>query len=337
MPIQSIHCERTHYLIHGVRLMVMADDDSLRAAAHDVLRPFSTLADHIAANETTAPRCDIRMRLSRSSCPGAIPEGTRVWIEQPPVVCRASESGDAYVELDGRYVAYLDAARGDLDGWFPSDLTTDTWMLGHAVLLPLLLEALRRRGWHSLHAAAVAHSGRVAVFPAGSGSGKTTLTLALVRAGFRLLSDDTPLLRCVDGRVRVYAFPEPVNVMARTCEFFPELRSAFETGVVRRAKSPVDCAAIYGDCIQEQGTPGAIIFPRIGESARTVVQPLEPSAAVLRLLSAVLPSTSPEGTAAQFALLSDLARDTPCFQMQVGRDFDDMPNIIVDLLDGRQS
>lgn len=337
MPIQPMPCAHSDYLIHGVHVTVVADEDSLRAAAHEVLRPFAAPVGDGTTNQATAPRRDIRIVLSRSSCPGVIPEGTRVWIDQAPVLCRAGERGDAYVEFDGRYVAHLDAVTGDLAGWFPADLMADTWMLGHAVLLPLLLEALRRRGWHSLHAGAVARRERVALFPAGSGSGKTTLTLALVRAGFRLLSDDTPLLRYVDGRVEVYAFPEPVNVMARTSEFFPELCPSFAEGVGRRAKAAVDCVAIYGDCVQQRGAPGAIIFPRIGESEHTVVQPMEPSEAVLRLLSATMPATSLAGTATQFDLLSDLARDTPCFQMRTGRDFDDIPGIVADLLDGRQS
>src|SRR5260221_5967970 len=90
-------------------------------------------------------------------------------------------------------------------------------------LQPLVLEALRPNGFVAMHAAALVDAGAAVLFPAYSGSGKTNLALALLRAGFRLLSDDSPLLRCEAGLVVAYAFSQPLNVAATTAALFPEL------------------------------------------------------------------------------------------------------------------
>lgn len=49
-----------------------------------------------------------------------------------------------------------------------------------------------------IHAAALERDGRAVILPAASGSGKSTLTAALVARGWRLLSDETAILRPAD-------------------------------------------------------------------------------------------------------------------------------------------
>ncbi|MBX6364828.1 MAG: hypothetical protein IRZ00_13240 [Gemmatimonadetes bacterium] len=60
-----------------------------------------------------------------------------------------------------------------------------------AVMGPVLAAALHLRGVHCLHGSAVALGAEGLAFLAPKGFGKSTLAAALVRAGARLLSDDT--------------------------------------------------------------------------------------------------------------------------------------------------
>lgn len=66
--------------------------------------------------------------------------------------------------------------------------------------------ALARRGVLLLHAAAFRH-GRTGVVAVGaSGSGKSTLAAAALRAGGRIVSDDTVLVHTTRGSLRVHPF-----------------------------------------------------------------------------------------------------------------------------------
>ena len=77
------------------------------------------------------------------------------------------------------------------------------------VLMIALAPLYRRRGWFPLHAfAALSPGGQAALISGRMGVGKTTTGLALLQAGWKLLSNDSPLLALGDeGRVRVLAYP----------------------------------------------------------------------------------------------------------------------------------
>ncbi|MCP4662352.1 MAG: hypothetical protein GY856_43695, partial [bacterium] len=63
---------------------------------------------------------------------------------------------------------------------------------------------------HLLHAASLAWNGGGIILPGASGRGKTTLTLALVKHGFRFLSDDVACLDLVNKQVE--PFPRSINL-----------------------------------------------------------------------------------------------------------------------------
>lgn len=72
------------------------------------------------------------------------------------------------------------------------------------------------RGHFLFHAAALASPDGAGVMIAGdAGLGKTTLTLALLRHGYRVFSDDVAAVGCTDGQL--YPFPRPLAVWDATC------------------------------------------------------------------------------------------------------------------------
>jgi hypothetical protein len=82
--------------------------------------------------------------------------------------------------------------------------------IGYLFILSTVGQHLDRRGLHRLHALGVSYRQRGIVLLLPSGGGKSTLALELLRRpGFRLLSDDSPL---VDRRGRILPFPLRLGV-----------------------------------------------------------------------------------------------------------------------------
>jgi hypothetical protein len=83
-----------------------------------------------------------------------------------------------------------------------------------------------------LHAAALALPGRdeaILIF-GPSGHGKTTTSLSLLPAGFRLLTDDTCVIKREAGRDHAWALPRALKVHRKTAELLPWIRPAL-TGI----------------------------------------------------------------------------------------------------------
>ena len=83
--------------------------------------------------------------------------------------------------------------------------------------------------------------GQGLLFTGASGAGKSTLTVALLRAGFGLLGDDTLFLTQNEEGIRALAFPDEVDVTEQTIGFFPELSAFSDARKNHRNKAQVGC------------------------------------------------------------------------------------------------
>src|SRR5207245_6330563 len=89
-------------------------------------------------------------------------------------------------------------------------------------------ELLKLRGLYTLHATALEKGGQGVLIPGASGRGKSTSCISLLRDGYRLLSDDHPLVRENGHGLEILSFPVKIDVTEGTIGFFPELRGAKE-------------------------------------------------------------------------------------------------------------
>src|SRR5258706_1683303 len=254
---------RVEYVLHGVSISVAAASRRLRAAADELLRPFATAAAGPASagsSVTGAPR--IAVKLLSSAPPDSPPARARTWMEADGL-CLLADGATSYLLFEGVYYGRLAHRERRITLWLAHDHAPDNWTIAHMLLQPLVLEALRPNGFVAVHAAALVDAGAAVLFPAYSGSGKTTLALALLPAGFRLLSDDSPLLRCEEGRVVAYAFPQPLNVAPTTAALFAEVAPHLPAGLqtARAEKAALDARLVYGDCLAERAPVRAIILP----------------------------------------------------------------------------
>jgi hypothetical protein len=313
--------------VHDVPVNVTSASAGLLGTVDELLSPF-TAPDH-APHSPSA----ITLRLFAREAP-PLPAGRADWFSYPPLRC-TTDARHGYSEYDGHYVARLTLASGAITVWAPPRLGIDRWMLAHAIVLPLLLEALRGHGLASLHAAALCDGGRAVLLPGASGSGKSTLSVALVHGGFALLADDAPFARRDADGIMLCAFAEPVNVTSATARLLPKLAPRWRA-VEPDARGKVGFTAADLGGVVEQTVPAAVvIFPAIGEDACSWVTPLAKSDALLRLLGMSMPASTAAVGREQFLLLADLVRQADCYTLTAGRDFDALPGLVRRLLHAR--
>jgi hypothetical protein len=311
---------RRTYAVHGAQVHVSSTSAALLGAVDDLLAPFAASA---AASGVASA---IRVRLFERDAP-RLPARRNVWFTYPPLRC-STDAGHGYTEYDGYYVARLTHAAATIAIWAPPRLGIEGWMLGHAVVLPLLMEALRGHGLFSLHAAALADGGRAVLLPGASGSGKSTLALALLHGGFALLADDAPFARRDPGGITLCAFAEPLNVTRATARFFADVAPRWQAGE-RDARGKVGLAAAdLGGAVAQTAPATLVLFPVIGAAERSVVAPLAKSDALHRLLGTCMPTATSARGMEQFLLLADLVHQADCYTLTAGRDFDALPALV---------
>jgi hypothetical protein len=93
-------------------------------------------------------------------------------------------------------------------------------------IVEAVIGGLAARGIVGTHAAALAIDGRAVVLAGRSGAGKSTLTLALLRAGAALLTDELTLI--ADDDCTVLPYPRALHVSPATVELLPELEFLHE-------------------------------------------------------------------------------------------------------------
>ncbi|MGD0966225.1 MAG: hypothetical protein ABSA57_20300 [Candidatus Acidiferrales bacterium] len=250
-------------------------------------------------------------------------------------------SGEAcYFELgDHVYLSFGDGVRAlSSPGLGSASFSTleaepeNLFMASHLMLTILLVEIWKRRGCYSVHAAGFSKDGKAILIPGTSGAGKSTIAITLLRSGFGYLSEDMVFLRrCSDG-LGILGFPEDVDVSDRTIGFFPELdflRTSPQS--VAWAKRPVRADEVYGVEMVREARPGAIVLPHISGKEKSVVRPIGADEALLEMVSNVL-LTEKRSCQSHLDILTELVRQTPCYRLETGRDFERIPLLFRELL-----
>jgi hypothetical protein len=310
------------YRVHGVDVMVDADDDLVLRAVDARLGPFA------------APAGPATLRFT-ATCVGREP--------LPSVTGRiVYDDGVAEVRYDDE-ADHLTVTCGDLATMVcrPGDGTADVevgrWetetrrLVAGPILTLAVLEVCRRHQLFSLHAAAVTNAAGDVVLLAGpSGAGKSTLAIALVRAGWGFLGDDTVFLRDDAGEVVVCSFPDQADVTDATVEMFPELASLLaQAPHPRTGKRPFRLEDHYGPAPVSERRPATIVFPKIVDSDASRLWPVSQVEALFALAPNVL-LTDVAVCRSHLEILGRLSESVPCHRFDVGRDLDDAVRILRD-------
>jgi hypothetical protein len=196
-------------------------------------------------------------------------------------------------------------------------------------------ELLKLRGLYTLHATALEKEGRGVLIPGTSGRGKTTSCIALLRDGYRLLSDDHPLVRERDGELEILSFPVKIDVTDGTINFFPELLDAKERlhpGVRKRFFYTED---LYPGRTANHCEPCVILCPQVVDWPSSHLEPISRSRVLEELLREGMLVFDRDVAARQFQTFSRLVAQTECYRLFFGEDVLDLPRLIDPLLQCR--
>jgi len=251
------------------------------------------------------------------------------------------QNGEAcyFEDSDEVYVRFRDGVRArskpGSDYVSISSVETDPknlFVASHLVLTIVLVEILKRRGRYNLHAAGFSENGQAILIPGTSGAGKSTLSIALLRAKFDYLTDDMVFLGRGPQGLTVRGLAEDVDVSDQTLRFFPELD--FLLGTSKTAgftKKQVRADNVYGTKVVPEARPKVIILPHISGKQTSTITQIESDEALHEILPNML-LTEQRACQSHLGVFVDLVRQTACYRLETGTDFDHIPVLFRELL-----
>ena len=314
MPPSSTH----HYSFHGVNLSIRADDESLLEALNARLEPFTAPPAGPALTFTFSCVETEHHRVQRPSGPSRpvydAPEGEVLYVES----AEGAEGDALYIDVCGRVRVLCHPASGHTEVSYLPTERDNLWLLSRPMFTLPFIETMKRRGLYNLHAAGLSKGKHALLLPGSSGSGKSTLTLALLRAGWGLMSDDMVFLK--QGDSHVLAFPDEIDFTEKTARL---LSLSSQRKLSGGEKYQLSAGAVGAGVVLE-GEPAALIFPRIAHSEKSTLQPMTRDEALLELLPNVL-LTEARASQAHVDALGALVAACPAYRLETGRDFEALP------------
>lgn len=314
------------YQLHGLHLRVTSPDQPIRQRLARVLAPF-------AAPEITE-LADIRLELrllTTESLPPWQPAGEIV-----------SESRLLRCALDGEILSAhfprwgtvtVDLATGLIQGDLLPGALSHYGAFDDMVIIALG-PLLRRRGFFSLHAFAASQADQAVLLVGDIGAGKTTTGLSLLEAGWKLVSNDSPLLRREGEAVLACAYPGLLAAYDDTVARFATLRRFQGEPGALAAKRAFAAHEAYGDAIwQQQARASLLLFPQIEPGlAVSRTEPLGGPEALLALLPNSIERWDRDYISPHLAILQALVSQVPAYRLRLAPDVPALPGLIAQLL-----
>lgn len=316
-----MHYAADTFNLHEVILRSSSDDPVVRARLRAVFGPFSA--------ETEA--ADVSLRLQTvSTLPAWSPSGEVV--SHAPLLTCVLDSDVLTAHFPRWGTVSVDLAAGTIDGALLPAIF-DHYGAFDDMLIIVLGPLLRRRGLFSLHALAAALEGQAVLLAGDIGAGKTTTGLSLLDAGWKLVSNDSPLLRREGDRVLACAYPGLVAAYDDTLARFPSLLHLVEGPSEPGRKRAFAAQEIYGDVWQKQAPARLLLFPRVTPGLpASRVEPVAANEALLALLPNSIEHWDREYIAPHLALLRSLVQQAPAYRLLLAPDVPALPALIASLL-----
>ena len=312
------------YDLHGVRIGLSAEGEAARAADGVHSRLAGLPRDG-------GPPYDVTFEIQAS---GAFerPAAARPVYDPPVGEVLYDDGADLlYIAYGPRLSVLCEPGRGLARASAAGLQEDDLWALSHPLFTLPLVELLKRRGLYGLHAGGLCRNGRALLLPGTSGSGKSTLTLALARAGFGFLGDDTLFLASRPGGLKILAFPDEFDLTDQTVAFFPELAPLLDAGRPSGwRKRQIRAERQYGAEIVWECEPALLVFPRVAGVPESELTPMPPDEALLELAPNVL-LTEPASSQAHFDALAELVERSDCWRLATGTDLEGAVRLLEEL------
>ena len=323
--VASVGCISRSYCIAGYAVRLVF--------AGQALEPLLTPAlAHLAQPNDTPP--DLTLHLWDSASTGFAPP--RPWTaadidlrgELPTFSDGAILTA---IQTDVNAVSILDQQRSCGFYWIDSPASLRAYERA-APLKVLLHWWLRARGRTLIHAGAVGTDDGAVLFVGKTGAGKSTTTLACLNAGLRYLGDDRCLLTLAPTP-QVACLYNSAKLHLMQMERFPALLPA----VNNRHETATEKALIYlQDLAPERIAPvlpiRALLLTKIAGTTTTSLAPV----GRMTLLRDFVTSTlvyQPGATHAEVHSMTELVRQVPCYQLNLGSDLTGIAPVVVQAIE----
>jgi hypothetical protein len=322
------------YRLHGVRIALACSDAEVRRVVEDGLV-------YKGAQAAGAGAADLHLTFHSAADLPELPTGLR----------RLGGHGESGIDVwygdDGYWLAGGDEVRARID---VEGGAAEAWLragpgasagrrrtaLPFYVLTMSLVLLLTRVGRYVLHAAAlVGPRGGSVLICAPSGAGKSTMTLNLLRAGWRLVTDDSVLLSVEGDGVQAGTFRRDLNLSPDAADLLPVLTAReWPPPPGLRDKWRVAPEDLFPDCFLPRTTPTALVFPQRTESGPSQIRPLPTTEAFARLVSqsALGLVQGKRGRSGYVEGIRRLALQCSAWGVEAGPDLRDDPGLVSGLL-----
>lgn len=310
-----------HYNLHNLIVRVDGGDPQVHRRLQAVFAPF----------ECAASPADVVLNLQTAArLPDWTPTGTVV-SQSPLLTCTLDE--DRLTACFPRWGAVtVDLAAGTVTGVLLPAMF-EHYGAFDDLLIIVLGPLLRRRGFFPLHAFAAARNGQAVLLVGDIGAGKTTTGLSLLDAGWKLVSNDSPLLSVEGSAVAVNAFPGLLAAHDDTLARFPSLQRFLGNRSDPPRKRAFPAHEAFGDVWEPRAAARLLLFPRITAGlAASRVESLSAVEALLALTPNSIERWDREYIAAHLALLRALVDQTPAYRLLLAPDVPALPALISNLM-----
>ena len=316
----------------GIPFVFAARDERLAALFERGLGPLRT--------KSAAPgsfRCD-----GRFGVPEPVPAGARIYFDgMLPEVDAACIFGE---HNDSRFLIFPDrlSVFGSIARRKASVIVApgENRALAAIPLMHVLDWALEAEGQSLVHGAALADpAGRHGIlFFAPSGAGKTTLSLALLKSGFQLYSDDLAVLS-TDGRgCRIGGLARSLKVHQETVRLMPWLGEHMTGAFDENGEQPlsIEVAASIGPLRDGAPLPLVAMFRMAGRNqGGHELSKVSAGEALMSLSSENLRGGMtgvPDFQRVRFRMLTEIVSRVPTYDLVVGKDLAGLGAVIAEQL-----
>jgi hypothetical protein len=188
-------------------------------------------------------------------------------------------------------------------------------------------------GIEVLHGGLVSRNGRGILLGGGSGSGKSTSSITAALAGFDFLGDDCAGVELTEIACIGHALYDAVRADEGTLERLPALRR--HSRPFREPRDGNKYLVYMSDVIPGRTvaatTIAAIVVPRIVGSGRSRILAASRGSTLRKLA----PSTLLRGLGTRadgLARIAELVRRVPCYELEIGANLHDVPQLLDDTL-----
>ncbi len=313
--------------LHGLKLCFESPDAPLRER-------FAEVYGHLPPGDQEGrPGVIIQWQLHEAT-EALLPPASASLLAPGELVSYYSTERLVFIRLPKYGLCTVDLAQGALTGAV-TRACLEKYGAFEDVLMIALAPLYRRRGWFPLHAfAGLAPSGLAALISGQMGSGKTTTGLALLSAGWKLLSNDSPLLTSQNNRVQVLAYPGRLSAFDDSLARFEHLQKFIPPPVgpespPRPEKRVFRAEDAFDQPWASAGIAGAIFLPEIiPDLAQSDLIRLNAKEAILRLMPQAVEGWDKAFIGPTVQLLHRLVNQAPCYRLKLSPHLEQLPPLI---------